>query len=124
VVLEREGPGGGFAVLVSAAQSGGVFEMFELSGEGGPPTHIHDAREEYFYVASGEATFFVGDITIEARAGDAAIVPRGTPHRFVGTPGLRMNLVVSPPGLEGYFQALMNGADRRELSARYDSRVV
>ena len=124
MVLEREGPGEGFTVLVTVAQSGGVFEMFELSGRGGPPTHIHDAREEYFYIASGEATFFVGDTTIEARAGDAAVVPRGTPHRFVGTADLRMILIVSPPGLEGYFRALMNGADRGELSALYDSRVV
>jgi mannose-6-phosphate isomerase-like protein (cupin superfamily) len=124
VVPRDEGSSRSFAVLVSSAQSGGVLEMFELSGTGDPPTHVHDEREEYFYVATGRVTFFVGDATIEAGVGDAAVVPRGTPHRFVGTTDLRMIVIVSPPGLEGYFQALVNGADRRDLAVRYDSRLV
>ncbi len=50
----------------------------------GPALHAHP-YEEIFIIQAGEATFTVGDTTIEARGGQIIIVPPGTPHKFVNS---------------------------------------
>lgn len=56
----------------------------------GPRLHKH-TYEEVFIVQEGEATFTIGSDTLEAHAGQIAIVPPGVPHKFVnsGTGPLR-----------------------------------
>lgn len=48
----------------------------------GPRLHRHP-YEEVFIVQAGEATFTVGDETIDAAAGDILVAPAGAPHKFV-----------------------------------------
>jgi mannose-6-phosphate isomerase-like protein (cupin superfamily) len=50
----------------------------------GPPLHTHPYVEVIFMI-EGRATVTVGDETREAKAGDIAIVPANTPHRFVNS---------------------------------------
>ena len=50
----------------------------------GPKLHRHPYAE-VFVVQEGQATFTVGDATIEARAGQILIAPAGTPHKFVNS---------------------------------------
>jgi quercetin dioxygenase-like cupin family protein len=50
----------------------------------GPPLHVHP-YEEIFIVQAGTLTFTVGEDTLIASAGDIAIVPPNTPHKFVNT---------------------------------------
>jgi len=47
----------------------------------GAPLHRHD-YEEIFVVHAGRGTYTVGDVTVEAAAGDVVLVPSGVPHRF------------------------------------------
>ena len=56
----------------------------------GPKLHRHPYAE-VFVVHEGQATFTVGDATIEATGGQILIAPPGTPHKFVnsGTGPLR-----------------------------------
>jgi mannose-6-phosphate isomerase-like protein (cupin superfamily) len=50
----------------------------------GPSLHSHP-YEEIFVIQAGEATFTVGDDTIEATGGQIVIAPAGIPHKFVNS---------------------------------------
>jgi quercetin dioxygenase-like cupin family protein len=55
----------------------------------GPGLHTHP-YDETFIVEAGSATFTVGDETFELRAGQIAVVPANTPHKFVSGDGFRL----------------------------------
>lgn len=123
------------AILADDGLTNGAYELYEArTPKGiGPPLHVHQAREEAFYVAAGRFRFVCGDRLIELGPGGFVMVPRGTPHRFeaLADDG-RLVFVVSPPGLEDYFRdgAAMRKTGRNdldvrlELSRRYDSHPV
>ncbi|MEO5952600.1 MAG: cupin domain-containing protein [Chloroflexia bacterium] len=50
----------------------------------GPLLHKHP-YEEIFIILEGQATYTVGDLVIEAKAGQILIGPAGVPHKFVNT---------------------------------------
>ena len=50
----------------------------------GAVLHTHP-YEEIFLTLEGEATFTVGDATIEVGAGQIVVAPAGVPHKFVNT---------------------------------------
>jgi len=66
------------------------FLLIDASPGSGPQLHSHP-YEEIFVVQEGQATFTVGEATIEATDGQIVIVPAGVPHKFVnsGTGSLR-----------------------------------
>lgn len=55
----------------------------------GPSLHTHP-YDETFIVEAGSATFTVGDETFELGAGQIAVVPANTPHKFVSGAGFRL----------------------------------
>ena len=50
----------------------------------GPPLHMHPYVEVIFML-EGRATVTIADETREAKAGDIAVVPANTPHRFINS---------------------------------------
>ena len=50
----------------------------------GPPLHTHPYVEVAFTI-EGTATITVGEETREVNAGGIAVIPAGTPHRFVNS---------------------------------------
>ena len=95
-------------VLASRQQTAGTLGVFRqtIAPKSGPPTHIHKAEDEFFYVVSGEFSIKVGDRIVSAPADSFLFVPRGTPHAFrnVGTqPGVILVGVV-PGGFEKMFE--------------------
>ena len=54
----------------------------------GPRLHRHPYAE-IFVVQEGEATFTIGDDTMEASGGQILIAPAGVPHKFVNSGGDR-----------------------------------
>jgi quercetin dioxygenase-like cupin family protein len=60
----------------------------------GPGLHRHP-YDETFIVEAGSATFTVGDETFELAAGQIAVVPANTPHKFVSGEGFRL-ISISP----------------------------
>jgi len=50
----------------------------------GPPLHTHPYVETIFMV-EGCATVTIGDKVFEAKAGDIAVIPANTPHKFVNS---------------------------------------
>ena len=66
------------------------FFLVDSPPGGGPVLHTHP-YEEIFVTLEGEATFTVGDDTLEVGAGQIVVAPAGVPHKFVnsGTGPLR-----------------------------------
>jgi len=83
------------------ADHGGVgicFLLVDAEPGQGPGLHQHP-YEEVFIVQEGRGTFVVGDQEIEVGAGEIAIVPPNTPHRFLNTgdgPLRQIDIHVSP----------------------------
>ena len=47
----------------------------------GPRLHVHP-YDETFIIVQGRARFVVGDVTLDAVAGEVVMGPAGVPHRF------------------------------------------
>ncbi|HEX6478066.1 MAG TPA: cupin domain-containing protein [Ktedonobacteraceae bacterium] len=58
--------------------------LTDLAPGQGPRLHRHP-YEEVFVVYEGQATFTVGDTTLEVTAGQIVVVPAGMPHKFVNS---------------------------------------
>jgi quercetin dioxygenase-like cupin family protein len=73
---------------------------------GGTPPHVHHHEDETFCVLEGEYEFSLGDSTIRATAGSVVHGPRNVPHGFTNVGALpgRMLVVVTPAGLEAFFE--------------------
>ena len=86
-VINREDlePLGGGSYVFEGYRYGATSVSLHLSevepGEG-PPLHRHP-YEEVFVVHEGQATYTVGDTTLEVKAGQMVLVPAGMPHKFI-----------------------------------------
>jgi quercetin 2,3-dioxygenase len=117
-------------ILATREQTGGAFGLFRqtIPPKSGPPAHIHQAEDEFFYVVSGEFHFKLGDGIVSAPARSIVFVPRGTVHTFqnVGTePGVLL-VGVTPGGFEQMFEE-RQGADpetNRTLMNKHHMEVV
>jgi mannose-6-phosphate isomerase-like protein (cupin superfamily) len=83
--------------------AGANFVVAEWKDGGGPPgpprwiapLHLHRNDDEAWYVLEGSLCVQVGKDVVEARAGSAVFVPRGTPHTYWNPgPGLVRYLLV------------------------------
>jgi len=93
VIGKGELPHGGISHKFEGYRYGDVnvsFFLVESPPGGGAVLHTHP-YEEVFLTLEGEATFTVGDATIEVGAGQIVVAPAGVPHKFVnsGTGPLR-----------------------------------
>ena len=104
---------GGLAVIkATAADTGGQMTIVEVTEhpDAEAPLHVHYRDDEGFWMLEGNATFEVGEMTIEAGAGDYVFGPRNIPHRYkVGDRGCRMLFILtpglSPGGIEDLIRA-------------------
>ena len=81
-------PRGETARVFEGSQHGETNVSFLLINDAppgdGPSLHLHP-YEEIFVIQAGQATFTVGDATIEATGGQIVIAPAGVPHKFVNS---------------------------------------
>src|ERR687893_1211221 len=93
---------------IAGEHTNGAFTLGEevTPPQGGPPPHLHTHEDETFYVVEGELEFVVGESTISAGAGSVVHGPKGTPHSFrnVGSAPSRMVVIITPAGLERFFE--------------------
>jgi mannose-6-phosphate isomerase-like protein (cupin superfamily) len=66
--------------------------LVDMAPGEGPKLHKHP-YEEVFVIEEGSATYTIGSTTLEARAGQIAIVPAGVPHKFINTGSGRLRQV-------------------------------
>lgn len=96
-------------LLLSAAETGGQFSLFEIvcpPAEGVPP-HTHTCEDETFHVLSGLVEFTIDAEQHILGPGTTAFAPRGIPHAFrnIGASEARILVTATPGGLERFFQA-------------------
>ena len=114
-----------FDYKVTSADSGGALAALEVTI---PPRtlvkpHNHSREDEYTVVLDGTVGARVGDRVVEAAAGASLVKPRGTPHAMwnVGPEPARVLEVLSPGGLEDYFEELAPVLRERRPPAEYDA---
>jgi len=74
--------------------------------DAGSPSHRHLNEDEAWYVLEGWLTFWLGEETFTAGAGDFVFGPRGITHRFrVDSEEARFLLVLTPAGFEEFTRA-------------------
>ena len=114
-----------FRTLVPKAFSGAVsvFEVDLAAGCLSGPLHVHDKEDGIAYVLEGRLTFQVGDTISAASAGDVVQLPRGVRHTFwnAGSVPARALDIVTPGGLENYYEALARIADAPDVMAQLAS---
>jgi mannose-6-phosphate isomerase-like protein (cupin superfamily) len=117
-------------LVATADRTGGALGLVRqtIAPGSGPPTHIHEAEDEFFYVVSGQFKVKLGDRILTAPAQSVIFVPRKTAHAFenVGTePGVLL-VGVTPGGFEKMFEE-RQGVDaetNRALMKKHRMEVV
>jgi quercetin dioxygenase-like cupin family protein len=87
VISKEELPYGTIAHRFEGYRYGEVnvsFFLVDSPPGSGAVLHTHP-YEEIFVTLEGEATFTVGDDTIEVSAGQIVVAPAGVPHKFVNS---------------------------------------
>lgn len=71
---------------VSSEDTDGAIAVFEQTGftpKGGPPLHVHQYQDEFFFIIEGEYQFQVGDDKYQMKAGDTIFLPKKIKHAFI-----------------------------------------
>jgi quercetin dioxygenase-like cupin family protein len=110
---------------VTSADSGGALAALEVTI---PPRtlvkpHNHSREDEFTVVLAGTVGARVGDEVVEAGAGASLVKPRGTPHAMwnASAEPARVLEVLSPGGLEDYFEELAPVLREHAPPATYDA---
>lgn len=115
----------GLAVVkATAVDTGGQMTILEVTEPPNTkaPLHVHHREDEGFWVLDGNAIFEVGDLTVEAGAGDYLFGPRDIPHRYTtGPDGCRMLFILTPGGFEELLRTISRPAESRTLPPAGDS---
>ena len=98
--------GASVSIKATSEQTGGVFNLFEVScpPDYTTPIHIHYTEDVGIYVLAGMLTLFWGSEKKQAAAGSFFYQPRGTPHGFRaegGTPA-RILYMTIPAGFDRF----------------------
>lgn len=120
---------------VSTKDTNGEMCSFESTraDKGGPPFHIHQHQDEWFFIMEGEYKIKVGEETFYCKAGDSVFAPSKVPHGFakISEGQAKMILVYQPAGtMEEYFHDVtrFNSPPSQEemkvLFKKHDMEVV
>lgn len=112
-----------FEYKVVAADSGGGLAMMEVDIPPGTlvKPHNHTREDEYSLVIAGTVGVRVADQVLEATAGSYLVKPRNIPHAMWNAESSPAKVleIVSPAGLEGYFETLAPLLARHDPAAKY-----
>jgi mannose-6-phosphate isomerase-like protein (cupin superfamily) len=99
--------------------AGGLFVVENVLPEkGGPPRHVHNDQDEWFYAVEGDYIFEIGTTRFTLRPGDAVLGPRNVPHVWAhsSTGNGRLLSVFAPAGkMDGFFQELAEASKTGKL---------
>lgn len=114
-----------FRTLVPSAFSStmSLFVVELAAGCLSGPLHVHDREDGLSYVLEGSLTFQIGGDVATASAGVVVELPRGVPHTFwnAGSLPSRALDIVTPGGLENYYQQLACIADDPNVMDQLES---
>jgi quercetin dioxygenase-like cupin family protein len=99
-----------FSYKVETADSGGTLAVMEVEIPARTlvKPHNHTREDEFSLVLEGTVGVRVGDRELTAGPGSYLVKPRHTPHAMWNATGevARVVEILSPAGLEGYFEEL------------------
>ncbi len=99
-----------FSYKIVSADCGGTLAALEVEIPARTlvKPHNHSREDEFSLVVSGTVGARVGDRVLEAGPGAYLVKPRGTPHAMWNAASVPAKVVeiLSPGGLEGYFEKL------------------
>jgi quercetin dioxygenase-like cupin family protein len=112
-----------FSYKVESADSGGSLAVLEVQipGKTLVKPHNHSREDEFSLILEGTVGVRVGDQVLEAGPGAYLVKPRGTPHAMwnaASTPA-RVAEILSPGGLESYFEELAPILDEHRTPPEY-----
>lgn len=129
----------GTAVTFKATQDNWtMMEMSLAPGFGGPIPHLHKIKTETYYVLEGQLVFMLEWQEMVLSAGAVVMVKPGAVHTYwnMGPGHVRMMVMASPTGTEGYYEAMAQLPDRERqwppdnraefmaMMAQYDQYLV
>jgi len=123
------------SVLGSIGNDFVVAEWKDAGGPPGPPRwiaplHLHRHDDEAWYVLEGTLCVRVGKDVVEAPAGSAVLVPRGTAHTYWNPgPGMVRYLLIMTSNIHFLIQDIHAMTERSQAALRaifekHDSEIV
>lgn len=94
---------------VSAKDTDGAMSVFEFTGGGCGPRHLHHEQDEWIYIIDGEFSFEVGEKQFRAVPGESVFLPRNVPHGWAcvsGRPGKIIDVYQPAGNMEAFFREL------------------
>jgi len=91
---------------VSARDTDGALCIFEFTGGGGGPRHLHHDQDEWIYILEGKFQFAIGEKQFRAGAGESVFIPRKVPHVWACVsekPGKIINVYQPAGKMEAFF---------------------
>lgn len=123
--------GAWLSVKATSEQTGGAFNLFEVTCPTNYATwlHIHYAEDVAIYVLQGTLTIFWGSEKKEAIAGSYFFQPRGTPHGFRVEGGMpaRILYMTFPAGLDQLIlepELIASCAEANTAAARHKIEIL
>lgn len=92
---------------VSAQDTQGAMCVFEFTGSGGGPRHLHHEQDEWIYVIEGEINLVVGAEGLRLTASESIFIPRKTSHtwtRMSSRPAKIINVYQPAGKMEEFFR--------------------
>ena len=112
-----------FSYKVETADSGGTLAVMEVEIPARTlvKPHNHTREDEFSLVLEGTVGVRVGDRELTAGPGSYLVKPRHTPHAMWNATGevARVIEILSPAGLEAYFEALAPILSEHRPAAEY-----
>jgi quercetin dioxygenase-like cupin family protein len=105
-------------VLASSDDTGGTFEVFEMTAprDSGPPPHAHPWSESYSLI-EGTVDVFIGGKTFSGAPGCFFQIPAGTLHTYRITSDVaKVIIVTSPAGAADFFSDVDNETDMEKVT--------
>jgi quercetin dioxygenase-like cupin family protein len=108
--------GGLYELKASGEETDGQATIMEMTipAGSGPPPHTHPGGESV-YVLEGRIRYHIDGDVLEGGPGSFFHVPEGTLENFEPTEQVRLLVIYTPGGVEGFFAEAGEPAERREL---------
>jgi len=113
-----------YAIRASGEETGGTLTAMEMTIPPGmgPPPHTHPGGESV-YVLEGQVRYHIGGEIHEGGPGTFFHVPPGTEEHFeaAGDKPVRLLVLYTPGGIDGFFKEIGEPAQRHELPPRSET---
>jgi len=109
------------SLLVTGEQTSGRFAILETIARDTSelPLHAHTREDELIYVVRGDVTFYRDGTRLDGPSGTCVLLPKGSEHTYrVTSSEAQLLIMLTPAGLEGYYQELDEVTDTMHYTER------